>query len=127
MVVLDYLLYDGFLYFTCGVRFSRKANCSFLTTGSGGSFTGVKRSECKVDHSPPSADIKNAWMYISIPSYLFTLRCVINEAQEQLYLTFTPPDYIGKKFYVRSRSRDGNCRSFSLSGSFVSDYCCNQV
>jgi hypothetical protein len=30
MVVLDYLLYDGFLHFTCGVRFSRKADCNWF-------------------------------------------------------------------------------------------------
>jgi hypothetical protein len=34
MVVMDYLLYDGFLHFTCGVRFGRKVDC----TGFGGFF-----------------------------------------------------------------------------------------
>jgi len=48
--------------------------------GTVGSFPGVKRAGREADHSPPySADVNNAWSYISTPpirlngNYTFTL------------------------------------------------------
>jgi hypothetical protein len=40
--------------------------------GTGGSFPGVKRQGPEADHSPPtSAEVKNMWIYISTPLYVF--------------------------------------------------------
>jgi hypothetical protein len=38
----------------------------------------VKRPELKADHlPPPSAEVKNAWSYISTPQYAFMAWCLI--------------------------------------------------
>jgi hypothetical protein len=35
-----------------------------------GIFPGVKRPKCESDHFPPSStEKKNAWSYVSVPSY----------------------------------------------------------
>jgi hypothetical protein len=40
--------------------------------GTGGFFSGVKRPELEIDHSPPtSAEVKNTWIYTFIPPYVF--------------------------------------------------------
>jgi hypothetical protein len=38
----------------------------------GGSFPGIKRQKREADHSPPaSAEVKQMWLYTSIPLYAF--------------------------------------------------------
>jgi hypothetical protein len=55
--------------------------------GSGGSFPGVKRAGREAEHSPPSsAEIKNAWIYTSIPQYAFMAWCLVKHRNN---LTFT--------------------------------------
>jgi hypothetical protein len=40
----------------------------------------VKRPRREVDHSSPSsAEVKNTWSYISIPSYVFMAWCFVNK------------------------------------------------
>jgi hypothetical protein len=40
---------------------------------------GIKRPELESDHSPPfSAEVKNAWNYTFIPSYVFMGCCLVN-------------------------------------------------
>jgi hypothetical protein len=55
---------------------------------------GVKWPGSEADHSlPSSADIKNAWSYISTPQYTFMVWCSV-KVQGQLYLLpFTPTVY----------------------------------
>jgi hypothetical protein len=47
---------------------------------------GVKRPGCEADHSPPpSAEVKNAWSYTSIPQYAFMVWCSV-KAQDKFTL-----------------------------------------
>jgi hypothetical protein len=47
--------------------------------GTGGSFPGVKRPGREADHSPPaSAEVKEMWIYTSIPPYAFMTYCLIS-------------------------------------------------
>jgi hypothetical protein len=39
--------------------------------GIGGSFQRIKRPGREADHSPPSAEVKKIWIYISTPPYAF--------------------------------------------------------
>jgi hypothetical protein len=58
--------------------------------GTRGFFPGVKRPGREADRTPPSsAEVKNAWSYISTPEYTFMAWCSV-KAQEQLYLYLLP-------------------------------------
>jgi hypothetical protein len=49
--------------------------------------SGVERPGHEADHSlPTSAQVKNMWIYICIPPYVFMAQCLISWAQGQLYL-----------------------------------------
>jgi hypothetical protein len=51
------------------------------------SFLRGKVSRAKVDHSSPSsAEIKNAWSYTSIPSYVFLVWCLIKHRDKSFFL-----------------------------------------
>jgi hypothetical protein len=51
---------------------------SFLSNGQWGSFPRVKWLVYEADHShPPSAKVKNARGYISVPPYVFMVWCLI--------------------------------------------------
>jgi hypothetical protein len=40
----------------------------------------VKRPEREADHSPPSsAEVENAWSYISTPQYVFIAWCLVKQ------------------------------------------------
>jgi hypothetical protein len=39
---------------------------------------GVKRPGCDADHSSPTSDeVKNTWIYASIPLYVFMIQCLL--------------------------------------------------
>jgi hypothetical protein len=50
---------------------------------------GLKRSGREGDHSPPSAEVKNAWLYTSTLQYVFMAWCLV-KAVGQLYLCLLP-------------------------------------
>jgi hypothetical protein len=50
--------------------------------GARGSFPKGNVAGQDTDHSPPSAEVKNMWSYISTPRYIFMTWCLINYAQE---------------------------------------------
>jgi len=70
--------------------------------GTGGSFPGGEGPGWEADRSPPySAGVKNAWIYIFTPLYIFMAWClikprlrihsvVLSEAQKQIYLYLVP-------------------------------------
>jgi hypothetical protein len=46
--------------------------CESYSVGTWGSFPVGKAAGCEADHSPPtSAEVKNTWVYISTPPYVF--------------------------------------------------------
>jgi hypothetical protein len=48
------------------------AHPTFYPMGTGGFLPGIKRPERETDHSiPTSAEVKNTWIYTSIPPYVF--------------------------------------------------------
>jgi hypothetical protein len=53
--------------------------------GTRGSFPGVKRPGREADHSPPSAEVKNAWSYTATPP-VGLHGVVLSYTQGQLYL-----------------------------------------
>jgi hypothetical protein len=54
------------------------AHPASYTMGTRDSFPGVKRPGREADHSPPSsAEVKNAWSYISTPQYAFMAWCLV--------------------------------------------------
>jgi hypothetical protein len=44
----------------------------------GALFLGVKRPGREPDHSPPSAEVKNTWIYTFTPLYVFMAYCLIS-------------------------------------------------
>jgi hypothetical protein len=47
---------------------------------------GLKLTELEADQSPPtSVEVRNTWIYISIPPYGFIMLNYISSAQGQLY------------------------------------------
>jgi hypothetical protein len=47
---------------------------------------GIKRRRRETENSPPSsADVKNAWSYISTPQYAFMARCSVKDAVTNLF------------------------------------------
>jgi hypothetical protein len=56
-----------------------RAHSASNTMGTEECFPGGERQGRETDHSTPSsAEIKNAWSYISNPPYVFTAWCLIN-------------------------------------------------
>jgi hypothetical protein len=54
--------------------------------GTRSSFPGARAAERESDHSPPSsAEVKNAWSFISTPQYAFMMWSPV-KAQGHLYL-----------------------------------------
>jgi hypothetical protein len=55
--------------------------------GTGAFSLRVKRPKREADHSPPSsADVKNAWSFISTPQYVFMAWCLVKHRDN---FTFT--------------------------------------
>jgi hypothetical protein len=74
--------------------------------GSGGSFLGVKRPDHEADHSPPlSAEVKNAWSYISSPTYVFMAWFLINHGNASRKVEYEKQKIKGEneKIYIRQR------------------------
>jgi hypothetical protein len=62
---------------------------SLLFNGCQGIFPGGKRPERERDRSPPStAEVNNAWIYISTPLYIFLAWCLIKH-KDKYTCTFT--------------------------------------
>jgi hypothetical protein len=58
----------------------------FLSNDTEDSFWGVKRPGREADHSPqPSAEVKNAWSYISTPEYVFMAWYLIKHKDDFIF------------------------------------------
>jgi hypothetical protein len=65
------------------------AHSASYPMGTRGSFPGVKWPRREADHSsPPSAEVKNAWSYISTPQYAFITCCLVKH-RDNFTFTFT--------------------------------------
>jgi len=77
----------GFLSLRYRVQTGSVAHPASCPMGTGGSYLGVKRPGHEADHSPPSsAEVINAWSYLSTPQYVIMVWCVVNHCDN---FTFT--------------------------------------
>jgi hypothetical protein len=80
----------------------------------GALFLGLKSSRREADHSPPSsAEVKNAWSYISTPQYVFIVWFLVKQRD---IFTFTFTDII--KLRGRYRLLHNLTHSYILYLSF---------
>jgi hypothetical protein len=87
------------------------------TGGTWCSLSGVKRSGCKADSLPPSSsEVKNAWTYTTTSPYIFMVRYIIRNKDNNLFLTYN------KETAVTSRIGSGLKfwpQGLTMSHSFV--------
>jgi hypothetical protein len=95
----------GIYLFTTASRLSLGPTQLSIQWVSGTISTGVKRSRREADHShPPSATVKNAWIYTSTPQYDFMAWYLVKHSDN---FTFTfNKIWMGKKHLI-----DEHCMS----------------
>jgi hypothetical protein len=79
----------GIFLFTIASRTALGPTQSPIQWIPGAISLGIKLPGREADHSPPSsAEVKNAWSYISTPQYVFIAWCLVKH-KDKFTFTFT--------------------------------------